>query len=80
MCWVLFRKSGVGCVCARSVVSDSATPWTAARQAPLSLGFSRQEHWSGLPRSPPGDPPDPGMEPASHVSLASPALQVVLYH
>ena len=33
----------------RSVVSDSATPWTAAHQAPLSMGFSRQEHWSGLP-------------------------------
>ena len=42
-----------------------------AQQAPLSLGFSRQEHWSGLPCPPPGDLPNPGMEP---VSLASPAL------
>ena len=39
------------------------TPRTAARQAPLSVGFPRQEHWSGLPCSPPGDPPDPGTEP-----------------
>ena len=45
-----------------SVVSDSATPWTVARQAPLSMGFSRQEYWSGLPCSPPGNLPDPGTE------------------
>ena len=41
-----------------------ATPWTAAHQAPLSMGFSRQEHWSGLPFPPPGHLPDPGIEPA----------------
>ena len=41
------------------------TPWTAARQAPLSMGFSRQEHWSGLPCPPPGDLPHPGIEPKS---------------
>ena len=46
-----------------------ATPQTAARQAPLSTGFSRQEHWSGLPCPPPGDLPNPGVEPGS------PALQ-----
>ena len=40
---------------------------TIARQAPLSVGFSRQEYWSGLPCSPPGDLPDLGIEPASHV-------------
>ena len=55
-----------------SVVSDSwtphesclirATPWTVARQAPVSMEFSRQEYWSGLPLSSPGDLPDPGME------------------
>ena len=39
------------------------TPWTVARQAPLSMGFSRQENWSGLPFPPPRDLPDPGMEP-----------------
>ena len=38
---------------------------TAARQAPLSMGFSRQKYWSGLPFPPPGDLPDPGIEPAS---------------
>ena len=47
-----------------------ATLWTVACQAPLSVGFSRQEHWSGLPCPPPGDLPMPGMEPASLVSPA----------
>ena len=42
------------------------TPWTAAHQVPLSMGFSRQEHWSGLPFLPPGDLPDPGIETVSH--------------
>ena len=53
-----------------------ATPWTvAAHQAPLSMGFSRQEYWSGLPCPPPGDLPNPGMEPRS------PALQAdSFYH
>ena len=45
------------------------TPWTVARQAPLSMGFSRQEHWSGLPCPPPGDLPDPGIEPRSQLLL-----------
>ena len=49
-----------------------ATPWTVALQAPLSVGFSRQEYWSGLPRPPPGDLPDPGIQPASLMSLALP--------
>ena len=48
-----------------------ANLWTIARQAPLSMGFCRQEYWSGLPFPPPGDLPDPGIEP---VSLISPAL------
>ena len=42
-----------------------AAPWTAAHQAPLSVGFSRQEYWSGSPCPPPGDRPDPGIEPRS---------------
>ena len=46
-----------------------ATPWTVAHQAPPSMWFSRQEYWSGLPFPPPGDLPDPGIEPRS------PALQ-----
>ena len=40
-----------------------ATPWTVAHQAPLSMEFSRQEYWSGLPFSSPGNLPDPGIEP-----------------
>ena len=48
-----------------------ATPWTAAHQAPLSMGVSKQEYWSGLPCPPAGELPDPGIEPAS---LSSPAL------
>ena len=47
------------CMLSYSVVSDSATPWTVALQAPLSMGFSRQEYWSGLPCPLPGDLPDP---------------------
>ena len=46
-------------------------PWTITRQAPLSMGISRQEYWSGLPFPSPGDLPDPGIKP---MSLASPAL------
>ena len=46
----------------------SATPWTVARQAPLSTGFPRQEHWNGLPFLPPGDLPHPGIKPASPAS------------
>ena len=48
-----------------------ATPWTVACQAPLSMEFSRQEYWSGLPCPPPGDLPPLGIKP---VSLASPVL------
>ena len=47
-------------------MSDSfTTPWTIALQAPLSMGFSRQNYWSGLPFPPPGDLSDPGIEPGS---------------
>ena len=52
-------------------MSDLATPWTVAHQPPLSIGFSRQEYWSGLPFPSPGDVPDPVIEPGS------PALQAV---
>ena len=48
-----------------------ATPLTSAPQAPLSIGFFRQEHWSGLSFPPPGDLPDPRIKPAS---LTSPEL------
>ena len=46
-------------------MSDSVTPLTAARQAPLALGFSRQEYWSGFPFLSPGDLPDPDIKPRS---------------
>ena len=52
-----------------SCVRLSATPWTLAHQAPLSIGFSRHKYWSGLPFSSLGDLPDPGVKPRS------PALQ-----
>ena len=47
-----------------------ATPWTVARQAPLSMGFSRQDYWSGLPCPPPGDLPNPGIKPTSFMPPA----------
>ena len=53
-----------------SAMSDSATPWAVAHQAPLSMGFPRQGYCSGLPFPTPGDLPDPGIEPES------PPLQV----
>ena len=54
-----------------SLCSSLCTPWTIAHRAPLSIGFSRRENWSGLPPPPPGDIPDPGIKP---VTLRSPAL------
>ena len=54
-----------------------ATLWTAAHQAPLSMGFSRQEYWSELPCPPPGDLPDPGTEP---MSLCLLHCRWILYH
>ena len=52
-------------VCVLIHVRLFVTPWTTACQAPLSIEFSRQEYWSGLPCPPPGDLPDPGIEPVS---------------
>ena len=57
------------------------TPWTAAYQAPPSLEFSRQKHWSGLPLPSPGDLSDPGIEPGSpslQADVDRPELQEVL--
>ena len=67
--------TGMGTVCAQSCLTLS-TPWTVARQA-LSMGFSRQEHWSGLPFHVPGGLPDPGVEAAS---LSLLRWQLVLCH
>ena len=59
-----FLKVWCKCV-SHSVVSDSATPWTIAYQASLSMEFSRQEYWSGLPCPLQGDLPNPGIKPRS---------------
>ena len=56
------------CILSCSAVSDSLTPWTAAHQAPLSMGFFRQDYPSGLPCPTPGDLPYPGIEPTSPTS------------
>ena len=56
------------CMC--SAMSNSATPWTVAHQAPLSVEFPRQEYWSGLPLLPLEDLPDTGIKASSFVSPA----------
>ena len=65
---ILYMYNSV-CKTRVSHVQLSVTPWTVARQAPLSMEFSRQDYWNGLPFPSPGDLPDPGIEPGS------PALQ-----
>ena len=62
------QRGGGGALVAKSCPT-LGTPWAVAHQAPLSMGFSRQEYWSGLPFPSPGDLPNPGIEPKS------PALQ-----
>ena len=69
------------CVCVLSHLSHvclCATLWTAAFQSPLSMGFSRQKYWSGLACPPPGDLPNPGMEPTSLIYTC--IGKWVLYH
>ena len=62
-----YRKISLLSMFSCSVMSNSfATPWTAACQPPLSMRFSRQEYWSGLPFPSPEDLPNPGIEPTSH--------------
>ena len=60
-------KVGMVCMCVlvTKLCPTVVTPWIVAHQAPLSMGFSRQEYWSGLPFPSPGDLPDPGIEPRS---------------
>ena len=65
------RYSQYSVLCVLSCVQLLVIPWTVTHQAPLSMEFSRQEYWSGLPFPSPGDLPNPGIEPAS---LESPAL------
>ena len=62
-------KSFVQC-CVLNWVGLFAVPWTVAHQAPLLMGFPRQKYWSGLPFPPPGDLPNPGIEPVSPVTPA----------
>ena len=62
---VLSGKVKVKVKLLRRVRLFGPTPWTVAYQAPLSMGFSRQEYWSGLPFPSPGDLPNPGIEPGS---------------
>ena len=74
----LLCSSCLGVLSHFSHVRLFATPWTVARQAPLSMGFFRQEYWSGLPCPPPRDLPDPGIKSASlKVSCVG---RPVLYH
>ena len=70
----LYQTQGFCCCClvAKSCLTGFVTPWTAALQAPLSMGFPSQGYWNRLPFHSPGDIPHPGIEPRS---LASPALQ-----
>ena len=76
---ILLPHCSCACVLSHfSCVWLFATPWTVAHQAPLSMGFSRQEYWSGLPCSPPGDHPNPGMESKSHYATC--VGRRVLYH
>ena len=63
-------QTAVICVLMFLCVPLFVTPWIAAHQAPLSMGFSRQEYRSGFPFPPPGNLPDPGIEPTSHMSPA----------
>ena len=86
---VCFNKSSLSertwpCLCVRksrfSHVRLFVTPWAVAHQVPLSMGFSRQEYWSGLTFPPPGDFPDPGIEPAAPEAPALPADSLLLSH
>ena len=79
---LLFAFHFYMCVSSRfSHVQLFAILWTVAHQAPLSMGFSRQEYWSGLPCPPPRDIPNPGIEPTSLMSpaLAGRSLPLVIY-
>ena len=61
-------------------MSDSATPWTVAHQAPLSVGFSRQQYWRELPCTPPGDLADLGIQPRAPAAAALHRDSLLLSH
>ena len=64
---------GLGLLLLLSRRDSSVTPWTVARQAPQSMGFARQEYWSGLLFPSPGDLPNPGIEPSTLQADALPS-------
>ena len=70
--WQNIGPSNFATVCAKLLrcIQVFVSPWTVARQAPLSMGFSSLEYWSGLPCPPPGTLPNPGIESAPFMSLA----------
>ena len=78
---LIFVSCGIqkmsACMCVLSCVQLFVTPWTVAHQAPLSMEFSRQEYWSGLPLPSPGELPEPGIEPSSLVSPMSKYINIV---
>ena len=69
--WLYFchAMSLQSCLTLCNTSPTTPAPWTVARQAPLSMGFSRQEYWIGLPFPPPGNLPDAGIEPSSLILL-----------
>ena len=67
---VISKQDAMLLLLLNQIMSNSVTSWTVDCQAPLSMGFPRQEYWSGLPFPPPGDLSDPGIMPTPH------ALQV----
>ena len=70
--WEAVEKTRAVRSVASAMLTLFVTPWAMAHQAPVSMGFSRQEYWSGLSRPSPGDLPDPGLDLSL---LLSPALQ-----
>ena len=74
------HKNETTCVSCESHVWLFVTPWSVSLQAPLSMGFPRQKYWSGLSFPPPGDLPDPGIEPMSPVAHTLQADSLPLSH
>ena len=71
ICYKLCYSAGGGVGLVPKSCPTLETPWTVARQAPLYMGFSRQEYWSGLPFPSPGDLSNPGIEPISALQADS---------
>ena len=78
--WMSYMCAQCNSSVTRSVMSDSATPWTVACRAPLSLEFSRQEYWSGVPFPSPGDLPNRGIKPGCPTLQADSLLSAYIPH